>query len=63
MRPMPRPRIDPFSNAGLFGGEGPLLDVDALEAPRRLSRDEGRAVAGPDWSWIHLPFDEETDND
>lgn len=55
---MPRPDADPF-----FDGVGPLLDFDALEAPRRLSRDEGRAVAGPDWSRTHLAPDEETDND
>lgn len=58
MRPMLRPTDDPF-----FEGLGPLLDLDALEAPRRLSRDEGRAAAGPDWSWTHLSLDEEPDND
>jgi hypothetical protein len=54
-------RPDPF-----FDGDDPLLDLDALdalEAPDRLSRDEGRAAAGPDWSWIHPMSDEEPEND
>lgn len=58
MRPMPRPDADPF-----FDGIGPLLDFDALEAPRRLSRDDSRAVCGPDWSRIHPTSDEGPDND
>jgi hypothetical protein len=36
-----------------------LLDPETLESPRRLSRDEHRAVAGPDWSWTHGHSDEE----
>lgn len=58
---MPRCRPDPF-----FDGDGPLLDrdaLDALEAPRRLSRDEGRAAVGPDWFSPHLTLDEEFEND
>lgn len=58
---MPRRRPDPF-----FDGDDPLLDLDALdafEAPDRLSRDEGRAAAGPDWSWTHLTSDEDPEND
>jgi len=57
---------DPFFSDPPFSGDGPMLDLDALEAfeaPVRLSRDEGRAAAGPDWSWTHLPLDEEPDND
>lgn len=57
---------DRFFSDPAFTGEGPMLDLDAIEAfeaPRRMSRDEGRAAAGPDWSWTHLPFDEETEND
>lgn len=52
---------DPF-----FDGDDPLLDLDSLdafEAPRRLSHAEGRAAAGPDWSWTHLPLDEESSDD
>ena len=58
---MPACAPDPF-----FDGDGPLLDLDALDAfepPRRLSRDEGRAAAGPDWFRTRLNPDEETDND
>ena len=58
MRPMPHPDADPF-----FDGIGPLLDFDALEAPRHLSRDESRAVCGLDWSRIHTASDEGPDND
>ncbi len=58
MKPMQPPDADPF-----FDGVDPLLDFDALEAPGRLSRDESRAVAGPDWSWTHPASDEEPDND
>ena len=58
MKPVRRPEADPF-----FDGVGPLLDLDALDAPHRLSRDEGRRAAGPDWSWPHLTLDEEPDND
>ncbi len=57
---------DPYFSDPPFTGGAPVLDLDALEAfeaPRRLTRDEGRAAAGPDWSWTHLPFDEETEND
>lgn len=39
-----------------------LLDSEAMETPRRLSRDEHRAVAGPDWTWSRPKF-EEDDND
>jgi hypothetical protein len=60
---MPRPDADPFFDGFAFYGEGPLLDMDALDAPRRLSRDEGRRAAGPDWFWTHLTLDEESDND
>ncbi len=52
---------DPF-----FTGDDPLLDLDAFEAlepPRRLSRDEGRIAAGPDWLRTVLNPDRETDND
>jgi hypothetical protein len=37
-----------------------LLDREAIETPRRLSRDEHRTVAGPDWSWTR-PEREEDD--
>lgn len=47
----------PFSE---FGDR--LLDPEAMEAPRRLSRHEHRAVAGPDWAWTR-PETEEDDND
>ncbi len=60
---MPRPDADPFFDGPICDGEGPLLGVDALDFPRRLSRDEGRAAAGPDWAWTHLTPDEEPDND
>ncbi len=40
-----------------------LLDPEALETPRRLSRDEHRAVAGPDWSWIQPDRYEESFDD
>lgn len=59
MRPVPAP--DPF-----FTGDGPLLDLDALDAfaaPSRLSRDEGRIAVGPGWSRTRLPTEEEADND
>lgn len=49
-----------------FDGDDPLLDPDALDAfelPRRLSREEGRAAAGPDWSRIQHHPDEDFDND
>ena len=52
---------DPF-----FEGVEALLDseaVEAMQAPGRLSRDEGRVAVGPDWSRTHLMLDEETDND
>jgi|GEM_PF-5759517 len=55
------PAPDPF-----FDGDGPLLDLDAfdaLEPPRRLSRDEGRVAAGSDWARTCLNPDEEPDND
>lgn len=58
---MLRPIEDPF-----FSGDDPLLDLDALDAfepPRRLSRDEGRRTAGPDWSRTHLTLDEEIADD
>ncbi|MFC5345475.1 hypothetical protein ACETK8_07120 [Brevundimonas staleyi] len=57
---------DPFFTDPPFIGAGPMLDLDAVDdglPPDRLSRDEGRAAAGPDWSWTHLPSDEEPDND
>ena len=63
---MLRPADDPFFDAPPFTGDDPVLDLDALDAfaaPRRLTRDEGRAAAGPDWSWTHLFPEEETDND
>ncbi len=56
----PRPD-DPF-----FFGDDPLLDLEAVEAlaaPDRLSRDEGRLAAGPDWSRTQPMHDEESDND
>ncbi len=37
-----------------------ILDREAMETPRRLSRDEHRAVAGPDWTWTR-PQDDEAD--
>lgn len=49
-----------------FTGDAPMLDRDALEAfeaPRRLTRAEGRAAIGPDWSWTHPTSDEEPEND
>lgn len=52
---------DPF-----FDGDGPLLDLDAVEAfeaPLRLTRDEGRAAAGSDWSHTRISLDEDADND
>lgn len=58
---MRTPPHDPF-----FDGDGPLLDADALEdfqPPRRLSRDEGRAAAGPDWFRTQLHPDEDAYND
>ena len=58
MIPMLRP-----PDETVFDGDDPLLDLDALDVPRRLSRDEGRAATGPDWSWTHLPSAEEDDND
>ena len=57
---------DPLIFDPPFAGDGPLLDrdaIDAFEAPRRLSRDEGRAAAGPDWVWTHPASDEESEND
>ena len=57
---------DPFFSDPPFTGDSPMLDrdsLDAFEAPVRLSRDEGRAAAGPDWSWTHLLLDEEPEND
>ncbi|WP_309629618.1 hypothetical protein [Brevundimonas sp.] len=60
---MPHVDAAPFSDGLAFYGEGPLLDIEALDAPRRMSRDEGRRAAGPDWFWTHLTLDEEFDND
>ena len=63
MTPMSRRDVDPFPDGLAFYGEGPLLDIDALDVPRRLSRDEGRRAAGPDWFWPPLTLDEEPDYD
>jgi hypothetical protein len=39
-----------------------LLDREALRTPRRLSREEHRALAGPDWVRTRTePDEEETD--
>ena len=46
---MPRPDADPVLDDLTREGLSPLLDIDALDFPRRLSRDEGRRAAGPDW--------------
>lgn len=40
-----------------------LLDPEVMETPRRLSRDEHRAMAGPDWSWARPDPEEDDDND
>ncbi len=40
-----------------------LLDREAMTAPCWLSRDEHRAVAGPDWSWTRPERDEDDRND
>lgn len=40
-----------------------LLDPEAMETPRRLSRDEHRAMAGPDWSWARPDPEEDNSND
>jgi len=40
-----------------------LLDREALETPRRLSRDEHRALVGPDWVWTQPDLDEENTRD
>lgn len=40
-------------------GDG-LLDREAMETPRRLSRDEHRAVAGPDWTWTRPETEEDS---
>ena len=61
MTPMRRFTADPF-----FEGVDALLDpeaVEAMQAPDRLSRDEGRVAAGPDWSRTRPMLDEDTDND
>lgn len=60
---MSRPADDPFVPGSPAGGDAPCLDREAFEAPRRLSRDEGRAAAGPDWAHIRLLFDEDPEND
>lgn len=55
-----------FATDPFFEGIDALLDpeaVEAMQAPRRLSRDEGRIAAGPDWSRTLPMFDGETDND
>ena len=63
MRPMPRPDAGPVFDDLTREGFSPLLDIDALDFPRRLSRDEGRRAAGPDWFWTHPTLDEDSDND
>lgn len=35
----------------ILDAEDPMLDLEALEAPPRLSLADGLAAAGPDWSW------------
>jgi len=40
-----------------------LLDREALQTPRRLSRDEHRALAGPDWTWTRPNLDEDDARD
>ena len=63
---MLRPIDEPFASDPFLSGDDPLLDLDALDAlepPRRLSRDEGRRAAGPDWSRTRLTLDEEIADD
>ena len=55
-----------FTTDPFFEGVDALLDPEAVEvlrAPGRLSRDEGRVAAGPDWSRTRLMLDEEPYND
>ncbi|MES2860976.1 MAG: hypothetical protein V4701_05855 [Pseudomonadota bacterium] len=40
-----------------------LLDRETMESPRRLSRDEHRAVVGADWVWTQAEHEEEDIND
>ncbi len=40
-----------------------LLDRETMESPRRLSRDEHRAVVGADWAWTQAEHEEEDIND
>lgn len=60
---MPRSDADPGFDDLTNDGLSPLLDIDALDFPRRLSRDEGRRAAGPDWFWTQFTLDEDSDND
>ncbi len=53
----------PRSRSALSNPADRLLDPEALETPRRLSHEEHRAVAGPDWTWTHHDHDEERFDD
>lgn len=45
------------------GGRDRLPDRETLTTPRRLSREEHRFLAGPDWSRTRAEPEEEEDAD
>ena len=53
---MPRPDISEPD-------EPDLLDADAWDLPRRLTRREGVVAAGPDWSWTQPHFEKDDQDD